>query len=124
MQYSHCNCMMQDFSPPANPLHVAIMQEENPTAGRSFSLNCSLTLPQWAKSLEEPKIEFLNPVRITDDSFIMIESNEEMSNGGVKYVKALKFTTLQICHGGQYECRASFRSQTAENETSLIVKSK
>ena len=100
------------------------MKEENPTAGRSFSLNCSLTLPQWAKRFEDPTIEFLNPVNIADDRFIMKEGGEEMVNGGVEYIEALKFATLQISHGGRYKCRARFRSQTAQNETSLIVKSK
>ena len=120
----HCNCMIPEFSPPANPLNVAIMQEENPTAGSSFTLNCSLTLPQWAKAFEEPNIEFLNPVDIADDGFIMIERSEEMLNDGFNYITTLKFTTLQIFHSGQYKCQAGFRSHTAENEISLIVKSK
>ena len=115
---------MQDFSYPANPLHVAIMQEENTTAGRSFSLNCSLILPKWAKALEKPNITFLNPVNIAGDRFIMIKSSEEMLNDGFKYITTLKFTALQISHGKQYKCQAHFRSQTAENESSLVVKSK
>ena len=114
--------MMLDFSSPlAYPLNVALLQQVNSTAGGSFSLNCSLTLPQWAKAFERPSIEFVN---IQNDGSVMIEQNPELLNGAFKYIKTLKFTTLQISHGGQYKCQVGFRSQIAEKETRLIVKSK
>ena len=113
--------MMQIFFPSVNPFNVVIMPQVNPTTGRSFSLNCSLFLPQWTRIIEKPAVEFLD----TDyDMFMTIKMSETASNNGFKYITTLCFTTLQTSHGGQYKCKASFRSNTTEIVTSLIVKGK
>ena len=83
-----------------------------------------LNLATMGKSIGRTDCTILNPVNIADDSYIAIEKSQEVSSSSFKYITTLKFTTLQISHGGQYKCQAGFRSQTAENVTYLVVKSK
>ena len=115
-----CIAIFSIHSSAPPPIATISPPGETPTAGESFSLNCSVTLEDGGSLTDSVTVHWEAPIDIDTD----INTQVMTTDFTVTHTSILKFTPIRTLHRGKYNCKAASNGGTDMATETLTVQSK